>query len=165
MPSLFFWQNWTASYKRLLFLLITLFVISLVLMWTGYFRGANGVIDWEKLQEQKIIETTVHTFRLGPFQLTVPGESYVIFEYLQGSVLHHNTFASYVFLAFLITAAMVLLSIITMLERFWFFAGMSLFILFAVSLRLDVLLVFGLRGIVFPAIVLLIFVGIGFYFK
>lgn len=134
-------------------------------MWFGYWQGTNGVIHWEHIQEQKTIETTVHSFRLGPFELAIPAENYVIFDYLQGSDIEHNILASYIFLGVLMFSVMVLLSIITILERFWYLAGMSLFILFVVSLRIDVLHVFGWGGIVVPAVILLLFVALSFYFK
>lgn len=165
MPSIFFWKDWTISYRFFWFALSAVFILSLLFMWFSYFQGTEGIIHWEKIQEQKIVETTVHIFKLGPFSLSVPAESYVIFEYLQGSDIEHNTTASYIFLVVVALCAVVLLTVMTTLQRFWFFAGMSLFILFVVSLRLDVLLIFGMRSIEVPAVVLVVFLGLGFYFK
>jgi hypothetical protein len=165
MPTIFFWKNWTLPYRSIFYALSGMFILSIILLWFFYFQGASGVIHWEKIQEQKIIETTVHQFRLGPFELTVPAESYVIFEYLQGSDLAHNTTASYIFLSILMLCALVMLTVITTLERFWFFAAMSLFILFVISLRLDVLMIFGLGNITMPVTVLVVFVITSFYFK
>lgn len=146
-------------------MLLGLFVIAFSLAWYYYFTEPAGIISWEKIQEQKVIETTVHAFNVGPFKLSVPAESYVIFEYHQGSDLHHNTTASYIFLGTLIFLALVLLTTITAMEGFWYFAAMSVFILFGVSLRLDVLQVFGLGGVTVPAVVLLIFTLLSYYFK
>src|SRR5690606_14049522 len=94
-----------------------------------------------------------------------PGESYVIFEYLQGSDVAHNQLASYIFLAVLTIAATVLLTVITTLRKFWYFAGMGLFIAFVLSLRLDVPLVFGLKGMTVPIIVLTLFLAVSYYFN
>lgn len=165
MLPISFWKDWTPSYRKLWFAASGIFIFSLLFMWFSYFQGANGIIHWEKLQEQQIVETTVHSFRLGPFTLTVPGESYVIFEYLQGGLLQHNTTASYIFLAILMFSAMMLLTVITSLERFWYFAGISLFILFGVSLRIDALQLFGLNGIAVPAAILVVYLAVSFYFK
>jgi hypothetical protein len=165
MSSIFFWRDWSAPYKRFWFLLLGLFVISFSLAWYYYFTQPASVISWEKIQEQKVIETTVHSFNVGPFKLSVPAESYVIFEYHQGSDLHHNTLASYIFLGILIFLALVLLTTITAMEGFWYFAAMSLFILFGVSLRLDVLQIFGLTGVIVPTVVLLVFTLLSYYFK
>ncbi len=165
MQSLFFWKEWPTSYRTLWFALSGLFIFSFLFLWFNYFQGAHGIIHWEKIQEQKIVETTVHNFRLGPFQLNIPGESYVIFEYLQGSDIQHNTLASYIFLAVLIVGSMILLTVITTLPKFWYFLGMGLFILFVFSLRLEVLQVFGQRGYIIPIAALLCFVSLSFYFK
>ena len=97
MSSIFFWRDWSGPYKRFWFLLLGLFAVSFSLAWYYYFTEPSGVISWEKIQEQRVIETNVHSFNVGPFKLSVPAESYVIFEYHQGSDLHHNALASYIF--------------------------------------------------------------------
>ncbi len=165
MSSIFFWREWSGLYRRFWFLLLSLFIFSFALAWYYYLTQPAGIISWERIQEQKVIETTVHSFNTGPFRLSVPAESYAIFEYYQGSDLHHNATASYIFLGILIFIAMVLLTTFTTLQGFWYFAAMSLFILFGVSLRLDVVKLFGAGGIVVPAVVLLLFSGVSFYFK
>lgn len=165
MQPSFFWKEWPKNYRTLWFILSGIFIFSLLFLWFNYFQGAHGIIHWETIQEQKIVETTVHNFRVGPFQLNVPGESYVIFEYLQGSGVHHNMLASYIFLAVLIISCMVLLTVITTLPKYWYFLGMGVFILFLVSLRLEVLLIFGQRGYIVPIVGLLLFVSLSFYFK
>jgi Flp pilus assembly protein TadD len=165
MHSLFFWKRWPKHERTLWWVLSSLFLFSFVFLWWYYFQDAHGIIAWEKLQEQKIVETTIHQFRLGPFELNIPAESYVIFEFLQGGNLHHNFLSSYGFLAVLIASAMVLLAVITTLPKFWYYAGMALFILFVASLRLEVLLLFGAHGYVAPLIVLMLFLALSFYFK
>lgn len=165
MSSIFFWREWSSAYKWFWYLLLGLFVFSFSLAWYYYFTEPAGVISWEKIQEQKVIETTVHTFSAGPFRLSVPAESYVIFEYDQGSDLHHNFTASYIFAGVVIFLAMVLLTTITAMEGFWYFAAMSLFILFGISLRLDVLQLFGVKGATIPAVVLLAYTLFSYYFK
>lgn len=165
MHALAFWKGWPRPYKTLWLPLIAIFAISLLYMWFTWFQGNNGIISWEKMQEQKTIETSVHDFRVGPFQLTVPGESYVIFEYLQGGDVTHNQVASYLFLAIFFFSTTILLTVITTFRKFWFFAGMGLFTVFVLALQLDVTLVFGLRGYTFPVIVLVMFISASYYFN
>src|SRR5688500_10639228 len=165
MAPLFFWKDWPKDHKAVWLALSAIFLFSMFYLWFTWFQGAEGIIHWEKLQEQRIVETTVHNFRLGPFQLNIPGESYVIMEYLQGSEIQHNKVASYVFLAVLIICAMVLLTLITTFKKFWYFIGMALFILFVLALRLDVLVAFGIRGYTIPVIILALFISLSFYFK
>jgi hypothetical protein len=165
MQSIFFWKDWPRNHRMLWLALSVVFLFSLLFMWFTWFQGVHGIIHWERVQEQKIIETSVHQFQLGPFQLSIPGESYVIFEYLHGSDIEHNQRASYIFLSILIFSSMVILSVISTLKKFWYFLGMALFIFFILALRLDVLHVFGLRGYAIPVVVLLLYISLSFYFK
>jgi Flp pilus assembly protein TadD len=165
ITSLFFWKDWPLSYRRIGLLAAVLFSLSLVFLWTGYFTGNNGVIHWEKIQEQKVLESNVHSFRLGPFELDVPGESYVIFEYFQGSRIQPNTFASYLFLVLFIASVVILMTVISTLEKFYYLVAMGLFILLMVSLRLEVLGIFGLYNKLPVIVVLSVYVVPSFYFS
>ena len=165
MQSLFFWKSWPKDYRWIWYAVSSFFLVALAFLWFGYFQGADGVIHWEKFQEQKIIETTVHEFRLGPFNLNVPGESYVILEYFNGSHIVPNTAASYVFLSVIVFCAVILLSVITTLPRFWYFIGMALFILFLVSLRLEVLSIAGFTNRIPIIVILILYVTPSFYFN
>ncbi|HEY3402549.1 MAG TPA: hypothetical protein VGK59_04120 [Ohtaekwangia sp.] len=165
MQSLFFWKNWPADYRWIGYGIAVLFFSSLIFLWFSYFQGVDGIIHWDKVQEQKVIETPVHAFQLGPFRLEVPAESYVLFEYFNGSFIEPNTLASYLFLGVLSVCIVVLLSVLTTLERFWFYAAMALFILFVVSLRLEVLGIFGQHNRFVVGGVLALFVIPAFYFN
>ena len=142
-----------------------LFILSATFLWTSYIETPGGVIHWEKLQEQKIVETTVHSFRLGPFELQIPGESYVILEYFNGSDITPNLPASYIFLAIFGLASVILITIITMLERFWYYVGMALLMVFIVSLRFEVLNLFGQNNRAVIIAVLVLYCVPSFYFN
>ena len=165
MHSVLFWKSWIQSYRALFLTTAGIFLFALLFLWFGYFQGIDGVIHWEKFQEQKIVETTVHEFRLGPFVLDIPGDSYAILEYFNGSHIVPNTNAGYIFLLVLRISAVVLLTVITTLPRFWYFIGMGLFIVFIVSLRFEVLALAGYTNQAPVAIVLLLYLLPAFYFK
>ncbi len=165
MQSFFFWKNWHKEYRTIWYVVASVFFLSLIFLWFSYFQGASGVIHWEKLQEQKVVETTIHQFNLGPFELSVPGESFVIFEYFNGSDITPNTSASYLFLIVFTICAVLLLTLITVLEGFYYYIAMGLFILFVVSLRLEVLGLFGLTGKLPVIVILLLYIGFSFYFN
>jgi hypothetical protein len=148
-----------------MYVIVGVFIFALLYLWYGYFLEADGIIHWERFQEQKVVETTVHSFRLGPFVLNVPGDSYAILEYFNGSHIVPNTAASYIFLLLITVAAVFLLTVFTTLPRFWFFVGMGLFIAFIVSLRFEVLAIAGYTNRVSIVIVLLLYVAPAFYFN
>lgn len=165
MQSLFFWKNWLKDYRWTGYVTAAVFFFALFFLWFSYYQGTDGVIHWDTIQEQKTIETTVHTFRIGPFVLNVPAENYALVEYFNGSSIEPNTTASYIFLVVLAASAVVLLAVITTIEGFWYFVAMALFILFIVSLRLEVLGIAGQFNRI-PSIVVLLLYGIpAFYFN
>jgi len=165
MQELFFWKKWLKDYLFVWYFSVGVFVLTILFLWFSYFRGADGVIRWVKLQEQKVIETTVHSFHLGPFELSVPGDNYVVFEYFHGSDIIPNTNASYFFLVVLIISSVIILAVISTIEKFWYFVGMGFFILFVVSLRLEVLGIFGLYNRAPVVAALVCFVAPSFYFN
>lgn len=165
MHSFAFWKNWIKDYRMIWYLLCVMFLTSLVLMWYFNITTPASAIQWERLQEQKTIETSIHNFQAGPFQLTVPAESYVILEYFSGGNVEHNMFATNAFLIILALSVVVLISLISVLERFWYFAAMSVFILLILTIRFEVLKIFGFRGIWIGIVIVGIYIAASFYFK
>jgi hypothetical protein len=165
MSSLFFWNSWVKEYRYLFYGLAGLFFFTMLFLWYSYFRGPDGVITWQNLQEQRVIETNVHSFRLGPFVLDVPGESYVILEYFNGSQITPDTLSSYVYLSIFFIAVTVLISLITVLEKLWYYVGISIFIVLIVTLRLEVIGLFGVYNKFITGAVLLVFAVPAFYFN
>jgi Flp pilus assembly protein TadD len=165
MQSRWFWKGWALDYRIIGYGLALLFIFSMFFLGYGYLKGPSAVIDWETYQHQLNLETVAHTFEVGNFELAVPIESYLTYEYLNGGSLKPNTLASYIFLVAITACFLVLITIISTLERFWFIVGMGLFVLFAVSLRLEVLRLFAISGRTIPIILMAVFVLIGFYFN
>lgn len=165
MNSFWFWRNWLTDFRWVWYGSMFIIVFTVGFLCFTYFQEPSGVIHWDKFQEQKVLESTVHSFHIGPFELTVPAENYVVIEYFNGSPVEMNVTASLIFISILILSAIMILTIITTLPRFWFFAGMTLFILFVVSLRLEVLNIAGQRNQIPAAIVLLFYSALGFYFN
>ncbi len=163
MNNRWFWKAWNQEYKRHWYLLSIVTVFTLISFGYYHFQGIDSVIRWENFQEQKVVETTIHEFQSGPFELAIPANVYVLFEYFQGSSLQPNVYASYAFVLVLAIAFVYLITVFSALERFWYFASTSLVILFLVSLRLDVLTVFGWGKQWFSVGVIALYVATSFY--
>jgi hypothetical protein len=165
MQTPFFWKTWHPAYRGMFYGVAALFVFSMLFMWFSYLMGDSAVFRWERFQEQKLIEATVHTFNVGPFELQVPADSYVIYEYFNGSAFTPNAIASYIFLIVVVLAAGIILTVFTTIDRFWFFVGMATFILFVFYLNLEVLEIFGQRNVIPTVVVLVAFCGPAYYFR
>lgn len=165
MSSIFFWKHWIKDYRYVWIGLVSLLIFSVAYMWFAYSKGTDNVIHWDKLQEQKIVETTVHKFRLGPLSLDVPADNYVIMEHFNGSDLSPDATAYYIFLVVLVISAIVLITVISSLDGFWFFAGMTAVILFIIAMRLEVIGLIGRYDRVIPIAILAAYILLAFYFN
>ncbi|MBX2968145.1 MAG: hypothetical protein KF803_02140 [Cyclobacteriaceae bacterium] len=165
MQTRWFWKNWPLDYRAIWYGVLALFIASVLFLWIGYFQGPDAVTDWMVFHQQETRESVSHAFDLGNFEISIPIESYLTFSYFNGSAIHPNLNASYFFLIGLVFGMVLLLTIITTLEKFWYFAGMGLFILFMVSLRLEVLRLFDITGRTVPIIIIVVFVLTTFFFN
>lgn len=165
MNNRWFWKSWSNEYRWHGYFLAAVAAVSFFFFVYYHFKGVDSVIAWERFQEQKIVETSIHEFELGPFELTIPTNVYLLFEYFQGGRLVPNVYISYVFVLVLVISFIYLITIFSALERFWYFAASALVILFLVSLRLDVLRVFGLGKNYYSIGVIALYVLPSFYFN
>lgn len=160
-----FWKSWKSEHRYAWYAMAGVFALAIAFYTFTFFRGIDGILDWEKLQEQKVLESTLDTYRLGPFELSVPGDNYVILEYFNGGPINPNMAAVNLYLAMLAIGVIMLLTVITTLDRFWFIAGMALLILFWYSLRLRVLELFGQINDIPLLVTLAVFGGTAVYFN
>lgn len=160
-----FWKSWVSEYRRIWYPVAGALLAAIAFLWIHRYDGAGGVTQWIKLQEQKVIDTVVHTFSLGPFNLSIPAESYVILEYFQGSDIVPNTLASYIFLFCLALGSAVLLTVITTLSRYWYFIGIAFFLIFMLSLRFEVVGIFGVFNRAADGTIIALFALVSYYFN
>lgn len=165
MQSFWYWKQWRKEYRIIWYALALVLFFSLTFLWYQYFTGTDAVFRWQKFYDQHTVETVSHVFEVGSFEFSVPIESYSTFEYFNGTDLIPNTFAMHAFVVVLVLSAILLLTVMTTFSRFWYFVGTGLFILFIVSLRLDILQLFGLPGQWVTIITLSLYVLLSFYFN
>lgn len=165
MQSFFFWRNWSREYKIFWHILIILFLGSLAFMWSGYFLVPEGLTEWHTHQAQKTVESVTHTFESGNFEFAVPIESYSILEYFYAGPLQINTVSSYIGVVVLAIMSILIFAVITTFQRFWYYVGTGLLVLFIVSMRLDVLELFGQRNFIPTIAAVIVFVSVSFYFN
>lgn len=165
MHSLQYWKSWAKVYQRIGLVIVSAFVVSLLFLWVSWFMAPFPVLEWLEIQEQELVQIPVHTFQQGLLELTISGDSYLIFERLLGSTLKPNPLAGYFFLTILTICLVMLLTIVTTLKRFWYLVGMGLFILAIAGFRLEIIQMFGLSNKIFTIAALALYVIPSFYFQ
>jgi hypothetical protein len=146
MYQLAFWKSWLPIYQRLLAGFACLFVFFVVYVMYAYERSPAPVIQPEFLQQRVSQQVTVGSLHIGAFEVQEPATNYLVFESVKGSLLKPNRNAAYFFVGVVAIAVILLISIVTTLSRFWFFAGFGIFIVWLVSLQLSSFLIFNIPG-------------------
>jgi len=80
MNSILFWKLWPKPYQILFWFLSTSFLVALILFWRGYLSWPAPAITYEHFQQLQTIEVPSHSFSIGLINVTVPADSYLIFE-------------------------------------------------------------------------------------
>ena len=161
--SIYFWRAWPKPYRLLFVTLGVLLVAVTAIMWFVYLRSPAPAIEIQTVQEAELMEVPTHQFQRGIFQISVAGNNYILFERFLGNPLQVSAWGAYLFLACLLTAVVVLLAVFTTLSRFYYLVCMGLFVLFVVSLRLEVLFIFGTGNKIFTIATLALFALTSFY--
>lgn len=163
MWTLRFWQSWTKQNKLFLFITSLLFVAAIIYMWVSYAYTPAPAIKLQTILEPEIQEIGVSQFQKGPFDFTVRGNNYVIFQRQLGSMLETDVTVAYAYALFVAIFVIGMLAIISTLSRFYYLVGMGLFILLVVSISPEVLGVLGQYGKTFTIIVLALYCLPSFY--
>lgn len=164
MHSLQFWKSWHKPHQYFLFVLALMLMLSIWYFWYSYLISPSPVITWEHYQELQTEEIPIRTFPVGLHSIQVKADNFKVFEVLAGSDLQPNLPALQIFLIFFVISIITLIAIITTLSRFWFLIGMGVFSLFAISLQLEALEIFGLTNKLAALGVIVPVVGLAYFF-
>lgn len=165
MYSIQFWNDWPPVYRKIFWACTSVFLFSFIFLWISYFLTPAPTITTEHFQQLEIQEVAISSFSLGDFDITLPGDNYLIFERMMGGPLQPSLLTPYLFISVLIVFMILVIAIISTLSRFWYLIGMGLFILFIVSFRIEVMGLFNLSNKIPTLCVLIIYGGLSFYFQ
>lgn len=142
MQAFTFWRLWPRAQQRWLAVFVSLFLFTTLYVWYAHERQPAPVIQPEHLQQRVVLPVTAAQLSIGGFSLPEPADNYLIYEWVQGSLLKPNRYAGYVFVAIMMMCMAVMATVISTLPRFWFLIGFASFIVWWVSVRLPVFGIF-----------------------
>jgi hypothetical protein len=161
---LFFWQNWRNPYRALYILLLLLVLTSLLLYGFFHLAGRETVLSWLPNTQLQEILLNIDSFTKGLFSFGVELESYYVTEQFVASLMQVHPWAMYGLLGFVLLSTVLLLSLVTVLPRFWYVGAMAVFILMLASFKLDLPEVFGWKNSAFFIIVVALYSSLSYYF-
>ncbi len=165
MYNIQFWKPWPKVYQQLLLATALIFTLSVVIAFISFFRNPAPVYGWQQLQELQQQPLPVHSFHVGNFSFTVSANNYILFERWTTTSLRPNMAAWDIYLVLFGLGMVVLLAILTVLPRFWFFAGTGVAVFMISTFQLDGLRLFGL-GNKIPAVgTMVILLGLALYYQ
>ena len=127
--------------------------------------GPELVIDWQTLATLEELQLPLLQKDYGPINLDLKANSYVVRQTFWGSELRINYWPAHLLLIMLSIGLSVALAVISALRRFWYIAGMALFCVLVVSLRLEQIQLFGQIDKTADIIIFLLFLPLSYYFQ
>ncbi|GGN07760.1 hypothetical protein GCM10010967_49180 [Dyadobacter beijingensis] len=124
----------------------------------------GNVVRWNVVSELSETSAVVDVLQLGQWQYGVSTPTQLVTESFMASVMEINAVTVYVFWAGALIGLSLLLAALTTMSRFWYLAGMILFILFLAFSRLEVLGVFGAENRFLFLLATVLYGGITYYF-
>ncbi len=144
MSSLFFWKEWSRSYRLLYLGSLLLVLAALILLIVAWMRGVGNVVSWNILSELNDLPVTMHTFTDGLLDFSVPGTAYAVSEQFVTSPMRVQPGMANALLAGICIAFVLLLSALTRFDRTRYLIGMGILILGLAFFRFEMLEVPGL---------------------
>ncbi|UII34872.1 hypothetical protein LVD17_13755 [Fulvivirga ulvae] len=143
MQSIFFWKQWPAPYKQLYVGLILLAFICLGWFGYNYLSGPDTILGWDVIAKTEYVNVLIDSFKTGPFSLNTSADNALFIQQYSGSIPDINITSYYAMLIISTICIVLLLTVVTTLPRFWYFAGIALFAVVLVNFKFELLLLFG----------------------
>ena len=139
MEGIAFWKNWTPEFRRLFLLLAACYTLAVLFFGTHFIVYPDPSIKWVATGQDEVIAIPVHQIKSGPYTIELKADSFIRWEAFTGSGFNYERMPWYVFFSMSILAMVVLMTLHSMLTRFWFFSGSGLLIFIITALRTDAL--------------------------
>ena len=166
MNDLFFWKSWTLRERVTFWGLALLIILALAGLFLNSlaFNGA-GSANWDILTRVSDTSIPANQLDLGSFRFIIQVPSVLVTEEYAAPLMLPDTRQTVLFLILAILGLSVAFAALTTLPRFWFLAGLSVFILLTVFSRTEFLTLKGLpeRSLLF--LILILYGGTGYYFQ
>ena len=131
-----------------------------VAWWLGY----SGSISWNVIAEGETLPFILETFQVGPLELPITIDAYLLSEWFHGGPLQILTWPSYLFILLISIAFIILNAFITTLNRFWYIVSMALVVVFLMSFQFEQLLLFGRPDKIALIIAYVLILPLSYYF-
>ncbi|UFH55115.1 M48 family metallopeptidase [Spirosoma sp. KNUC1025] len=164
MFSLFFWSAWSRVYRLAYVGSLGVFIISLILFATAWYRGLANVVRWDVLSELNELPVTFHTFSDGLLDYAVTGKAYAVSEQFVAGAMQVHPNVAIAFLLGIGIAFVLIMSAITRFDRVRYLVSMAVLILGLAFFRWEMLEIPGLGSNYVFLLLAFLFGSLSYYF-
>lgn len=143
MNGLKFWQHWHPTSRNVYIFLLGTFVLVSAAFAIIYPQGISNIVSWERISELKEVPVTQEPISVGLFSFSYELPYSVLSETFIGSSLQLSHWAASILLIIVAVSWIMLLTILSALERFWYYVGVLLLLGLILLFQLEQLLWFG----------------------
>jgi predicted Zn-dependent protease len=165
MKKIFFWKNFYGFFSKFYISYLIFTAILLVAMACCYIMGEQWSIGFEYESAIESIPTRLSEFNRGLFQYKVEAESMFIKEFYLAQNFSVPPWISYIFLIVLMISFMILYTIVSFIEGWWYYVCMLFFMLWMVLFKIEFLQLFHFSSQYISFSVVILFSAINYYFK
>lgn len=158
-------KGWYGPHQKLYRWFLAMLAAVMLFFIVSWALGHSGVISWNTVAQGESLPVTMDQVNVGPFQLPIVIDNFLLTEYFEGSDLQLQTLPSYVFLALMALVFSLLLAVITTFRQFWYLVGIALVIVFLLNLKLDMLQLFGMYNKIGLILSFVLYLPASYYFQ
>jgi len=164
MKEFFFWKVWSRSERLAAVASLAVLFLSIVFFAFKIIDPLSNVIRWDVLSELSSINTVVDVLGIDQWQYGISVPSQLVSEQFMASTMETDFLSIRLFWIFSILGLSLVLATITTLSRFWYLAGMIIFILLVASARPETLGVLGDGNRTLFIVIVILIGGLSYYF-
>ncbi|MDR6560718.1 MULTISPECIES: hypothetical protein [unclassified Arcicella] len=162
MHSIQFWRNWQKPSRILYFFSLSILLLTLIAFIFFYFKGLENVIHWNILSELGEVPFILDQFNIGKETLSFPTKTFIVTEQFLASTMEINLLGNYVFIGLFAFGAVLIVSALSALARFWYLMAMGLVILLLVTFNFELL--YNVTNRYFTISLIVLYAGLSYYF-
>ena len=164
MKNLKFWNAFSKSDR---FTFLTTFAISVFLILGLAIANVINielVLQWDNKIESETIPVIVDSFNTLLYNFDIEIDQYLVFNYFDTSSLHIKSWSWKLFLILYgLGISLIVAAISTIEKRLFYYAGITIFSLFIVGLRIDALLLFGNKSPYLIGLFIIPYLALSYY--
>ncbi|MEQ6119094.1 hypothetical protein [Reichenbachiella sp. MALMAid0571] len=165
MKFKFYWDSWDQEYKIYYKSLIALILLMLVAFCTFLFMGYDLSMDWLVNSSLKSLDSALEGYSQLGSLLDFNAQLFLVDQKFIGSEMVLNSIASYIYLGLVVLGLLICITISTYLGKFWYLVSVGLLMVLIISLRLELLGLFGFYDQTITIGVFLAYVIVSYYFN